>query len=349
MSETIGKEAILYTVEGDRVKCTACARYCKIPEGKIGLCGIRGNVKGKLRLFVYGKVMAGGVEPIEKKPVIHFQPGSYVFSIGTTGCNWLCQYCINYDISQRRRIEGIDMNPKDVIDHAIGFGCEGVAYTYNEPSIFMEFATDCGILAHKKGLFNVFVSNGYGTHVSVGMMNEFLDAITIDFKGNGERNFMRRYVGVPDPQPVFDTSRMIKSRTRIHLEITDLVVPQVGDDLESARKLAKFIYDELGPDMPIHFLRFYPDYKIQHLPETPVETLERHCKIARAEGLRYVYVGNILGHKWEHTYCPECNSIAVGRFGPFIVSWQLDDNNCCKTCGYPIPIIGRFKWSSFSR
>lgn len=341
MQEVLGKEAILYKQDGDRVKCTACARYCSIPEGKIGLCGIRGNVNGKLRLFVYGKVIAGHIDPIEKKPVIHYMPGSKIFSIATTGCNWLCQYCQNYDISQRRKIEGVDMTPGEVVAQTMHYGCEGIAYTYNQPSIFIEFARDCGVIARKNGIFNVFVSNGYDTPETVGMMNEFLDCITVDFKGSAERKFTRRYIGVPDPQPIFDTLREIRDKTSIHVEITDLIVPQLGDDLESARKLCRFVYDELGPDTPVHFLRFHPDYKMMNLPQTPVTTLEKHYEIAKEEGIKYAYVGNVPGHQYEHTYCPECKNIVIGRFGYSITKWNLDENNCCNSCGYPIPVIGK--------
>ena len=340
MQDLLGKEAILYEQDVDRVKCTACARYCSIPEGKIGLCGIRGNVNGKLWLFVYGKVIAGQIDPIEKKPVIHYMPGSKIFSIATTGCNWLCQYCQNYDISQRRKIEGVDMTPEEVVAQAIRYKCEGIAYTYNQPSIFIEYARDVGVIARKNGIFNIFVSNGYDTPETVAMMNEFLDCITVDFKGSGEQKFTRRYIGVPDTQPIFDTLRAIKANSRIHIEITDLIVPTIGDDLDAARKLCKFVYNELGPDTPVHFLRFHPDYKMMNLPSTPVDTLEQHYKIAKEEGMKYAYVGNVPGHKYEHTYCPGCNNIVIGRFGHSITKWNLDKRNCCNCCGYSIPIKG---------
>lgn len=348
MSQAAGKEAVLYVKEGDRVKCTACPRYCKIPQGRIGFCGIRGNVDGRLFLFVYGKVIAANVDPIGKKPVMHYAPGSWVYSIATTGCNFMCQFCQNFDISQRRKVEGVDMNPREVVENAQKTNCQGVAYTYNEPSIFLEFARDCGVLARKKGLFNVFVSNGYGTPESVGMMKEFLDCITVDFKGNAELKFVRRYIGIPDPQPIFDTIREIRDKTNIHIELTDLVVPEVGDNLEEAKKLAKFVYDELGPDMPIQFLRFYPDYKMMDYAPTSIEMLEKHYEIAKSAGLRYVYVGNVPGHKWSHTYCPGCNSMVVGRFGAFITKWELDKNNRCSKCGYQIPIIGQLKEPLFN-
>lgn len=337
----MGKEAILYEkLPNGKVRCTACARYCEIGDDQIGLCGIRGNQNGKLNLFVYGKVIAGHVDPVEKKPVTHYRPGSKVFSIATTGCNWLCKYCQNYDISQRRKIEGENMTPQQVVDTAIRNGADGIAYTYNEPSIFIEFARDCGVIAHKNNLYNVFVSNGYDTPESVEMMGEFLDSITVDFKGNAEPEFTKKYIGVPDPQPIFDTLRNIRDKTKIHVEITDLIVPKVGDNLEYAEKLCKFIYDELGPDMPIHFLRFHPDYKMMEFDSTPVETLEKHHKIAKKVGLKYAYLGNVPGHPLEHTYCPDCKEIVVKRYGFDIEEWNLDENNQCKFCKNKIPIVG---------
>ncbi|MGI0011468.1 MAG: AmmeMemoRadiSam system radical SAM enzyme, partial [Nitrosopumilaceae archaeon] len=315
--------------------------YCEIGKGQIGLCGIRGNEAGKLQLYVYGKVISGNVDPIEKKPVIHYRPGTSIFSIATTGCNWLCKYCQNYDISQRRKIEGVDMTPEDVVNQALRLKADGIAYTYNQPSIFIEFARDCGVAAHNKGLFNIFVSNGYDTPETVKMMGEFLDCITVDFKGSAEPQFTRKYIGVPDPKPIFDTLIETRDKTKIHVEITDLIVPQVGDSLEYASKLCKFIYDEFGPEMPIHFLRFHPDYKMMEFESTPIKTLEKHYEVAKKEGLSYVYLGNVPGHPLEHTYCSQCNNIVVKRYGYDIQGWNMDENNNCKFCGNKIPIIGK--------
>jgi len=335
------KETILYErLPNQKVRCLACARYCELGEEQIGLCGIRGNKNGKLVLYVYGKVAAAHIDPIEKKPVTHFMPGSKIFSVGTTGCNWLCKYCINFDLSQRRKIEGVDISPDEIVERALQSNCHGIAYTYNEPSIFLEFARDCGVLAKKKGLFNVFVSNGYGTPEAVSMMNEFLDSITIDFKGNGEEKFVRKYIGIPNSQPVFDTLLEIRDKTKIHVEITDLVVPKVGDNLEHAKKLCKFIYDEFGPYMPIHFLQFHPSYKMMEFEPTPIKTLEKHHKIAQKEGLRYAYVGNVPGHPLEHTYCHECKNIVVRRYNFDILEWNLDKKNQCTFCKTKIPILG---------
>lgn len=251
-----------------------------------------------------------------------------------------CKYCQNYDISQRRKVEGVEMTPEQVALTAQKYGAQGIAYTYNEPSIFIEFARDCGLEAHKRGIFNIFVSNGYDTPESVNEMSKFLDCITVDFKGSGKTEFVRRYIGIPNADPIFSTLREIKNKTKIHVEITDLIVPEVGDDLEQAKKMCRFVHDELGPDTPIHFLRFHPDYKMMEFGPTPVETLEKHYQVAKQEGLTYAYLGNVPGHPLEDTYCPGCNSVVIGRYGFNVDAWNLDAHNRCKACGHQIPITG---------
>jgi pyruvate formate lyase activating enzyme len=334
------REAQLYQeLGGGRVRCTACARNCNIPEGKIGFCGIRQNLKGRLYLLAYGKITASHVDPIEKKPLTHYLPGTQIFSISTTGCSWSCAYCQNYDMSQRRIVEGTDVTPEQIVRLANQYGCQSIAYTYNEPTIFLEFAHDVGVLGRKEGLHNAFVSNGYATPDAVKMMGDFLDAITVDFKGNGETAFLRRNVGIPDADPVYRTLLDLKN-AGVHIEITDLVVPRIGDNLQEARKLSRWIYENLGPDTPTHFLRFHPDFKLSNLPSTPVETLERHHEVAKAEGLKYVYLGNVPGHPLESTYCAGCGAVVVKRFGFDITGWYMDKNNNCVNCGEHIPIVG---------
>ena len=336
------KEAVLFEHTGDgKVRCTACARYCKLGEGQTGLCGVRQNIGGRLQLLVYGRVITGHIDPIEKKPLVHYMPGTRIFSIATTGCNWLCRYCQNYDISQRRKVEGELLAPEEIVSLAQKNRCEGIAYTYNEPTIYLEFAHDVGVIARKKGIFNAFVSNGYGTPEDIPVLNDFLDAITVDFKGNAEKGFVRKYIGIPDADPIFSYLLELRDRSSVHIEFTDLVVPEVGDNMESARKLSRWIVDNFGPEVPLHFLRFHPDYKMMDLPSTPVKTLEKHWQIAREEGLEYVYVGNVPGHKYENTYCPACGKVAVGRYGFDITSWNLDRDNRCSGCGHKIPISGK--------
>jgi pyruvate formate lyase activating enzyme len=251
--------------------------------------------------------------------------------------------CQNADISQRRKVEGIEVTPEDVVRMTSEQGCQGLAYTYNQPTIFIEFARDVGVLARKAGLINIFVSNGYDTPETVGEMEKFLDCVTVDFKGSGETEFVRKYINIPNADPIFQTLLDMRDTKKIHIEITDLIVPQVGDNLGAARKLSRWVNDNLGPDTPIHFLRFHPDYKMMEFPWTPVETLERHCAVAKEEGLKYVYIGNVPGHKLENTYCPGCGAMAVKRYGFDITGWYLDRDNKCKKCGTKIAIVGRLE------
>jgi len=226
------------------------------------------------------------------------------------------------------------------VQDAALMGCEGIAYTYNQPTIFMEYARDVGVLARSKGLFNVFVSNGYDTPEAVGMMGEFLDCVTIDFKGSGDTGFARKYIAIPNADPVFQALLEIRARTKIHIEITDLIVPEVGESIEAARKLCRWVCDNLGPDTPVHFLRFHPDYKMMDLPRTPVEVLERHHKVGKEAGLNYVYIGNVPGHPAENTYCSGCGGTLVRRYGYRILEYNLDDRSRCTSCGYRSPIVG---------
>ena len=339
--EPSGKPADLYRdLPSGRVQCTACARMCQIGEGQVGFCGVRGVVGGKLYLLVYGRVMAGHIDPIEKKPVVHYRPGSKVFSIATSGCSWACSYCQNSDISQLRKIEGIEATPDELVASAVSHGCEGMAYTYNQPTIFMEYARDVGRIARSKGLFNIFVSNGYDTPETVAMMDDFLDCVTVDFKGSGETSFVRKYITIPNADPIFQSLLEIKERAKVHVEITDLIVPRVGDSLEAADRMCRWVYDNLGPDTPVHFLRFHPDYKMMDFPWTPVETLEKHVRIGRDAGLNYVYIGNVTGHPDESTYCPGCRKVLVKRYGYEILEYNLDSQNRCIACGYKTPIVG---------
>lgn len=254
--------------------------------------------------------------------------------------------CQNADISQRRKVEGIEVAPEDVVRMTLEQGCQGLAYTYNQPTIFIEFARDIGVLARKAGLINIFVSNGYDTPETVREMEKFLDCVTVDFKGSGETEFVRKYINIPNADPIYQTILEMRDTKKIHIEITDLIVPQVGDSLDAARKLARWVNDNLGPDTPIHFLRFHPDYKMMEFPWTPVETLEKHCAVAKEEGLRYVYIGNVPGHRLENTYCPGCGAMAVKRYGFDITGWYLDKDNKCKKCGTQVAIVGRLEKTS---
>ena len=325
---------------GGKVRCTACARYCVIPPGSHGFCYVRKNEGGRLELLSYGRAAAVQVDPVEKKPLSHFRPGARVFSIGTVGCNWRCQYCQNAEISQEHLVRGRPLPPTEAAAWAKRLGCDGMTFTYNEPTIFLEYALDLMDAAHRAGLFTNFVSNGYMTPEAAAALDGKLDAISVDFKGSGEEGFMRKYITAKGPAPIRST--MVDLRARgVHVEVTDLIVPKVGDDPAALRDLARFVRDELGPSTPFHLLRFHPDYKMLDLPETPIHTLERLHAIAKEEGLEYVYLGNVWGHRLEHTYCPRCGAVAVERYGFTLRSWNLDASNRCRACGHAIPIVGR--------
>lgn len=334
------KDAILWKKLPDqKVECYACARRCKIPLGSHGFCFVRQNVDGKLQLINYGTVAAVQVDPIEKKPFNHFMPGTYVFGIGTSSCNWGCQFCQNHNISKEREIEGAEMRPKTVIDLALKNNTQSIAFTYNEPTIFIEYALDVAEEAHKHGLKNLFVTNGYMTPDTVREMTGKIDAAVVDFKGNADEKFANKYEMVMSNEPIKEALLEMK-KSGIHVELTDLVIPRVGDSLEACAKLCRWLYDNMGPDIPLQFTRFHPDYKMLDYPETSYETLKGHYDVARRTGLNYVYIGNVPGNPYENTYCPKCSAVAIERRGLYLTKWDLGKGNGCRNCGYIIPIVG---------
>jgi pyruvate formate lyase activating enzyme len=337
---------MLYEVLADNaVRCNLCSRRCRIPEGKPGFCLVRKNIEGKLYTLTYGKACSANVDPIEKKPLSHFHPGSLVFSIATIGCNWRCRFCQNWVISQDKEVSGTDLDPEKVVSLAKSSGCQGISYTYTEPTIFFEYAYDTSRIAHREKLFNTFVTNGYETPEAIRMIGPYLDAATVDFKGAGDEGFLRKFSAVPSAEPIFDALKEFKN-CGVHLEITNLVVPKYGDSLEAIRKLAKWIRENLGPEVPFHLLRFHPDYELLEIPATPIATLEQAWRIAKEEGLYYVYAGNVPGHKLENTYCPQCRKMVVERFGFQILKWNLLEDNRCPECGFKLHIIGGYSKSS---
>jgi pyruvate formate lyase activating enzyme len=342
LATTLGKEAMLYqSQDGSKVKCSLCARRCLIPDGSTGFCRVRKNVSGKLFSLVYGKVIAANPDPIEKKPLSHFNPGAQVFSIATTGCNFRCSFCQNWNISQSEQIDGEALPPEDIINLAKRSECQGVSYTYTEPTIFFEYAYDCSKLAHKNGLFNTFVTNGYMTIEAVKTISPYLDAATVDFKGGGDPDFYKKFSSVPDVRPIYDSLKEMKANN-IHLEITNLVIPKVGDSLERIRELSRWIVDNLGQVVPLHLLRFHPDYSVRDISATPQSTLENAREIAKSEGLKYVYTGNMPGHEGENTYCPSCGELLISRYGFSIESWKITDDMKCPKCSERIAIEGKY-------
>ncbi|MBO3804201.1 MAG: AmmeMemoRadiSam system radical SAM enzyme [Candidatus Brockarchaeota archaeon] len=335
------REAMLFTPLGDKsVRCDLCARRCRIQVGKTGFCRVRKNLDGTLYSLNYAKAVAANADPMEKKPLYHFLPRRTTYSIATVGCNLACSYCLNWSISQEEEIVGRNLPPERVVQEALSLGCSAVSYTYTEPTIFFEWAFDTSRLAHGRGLKNTFVTNGYMTPEAVGAIAPHLDAATVDFKGNANAEFYRKFAQAPSVDPIFESLKEMKAK-KIHLEVTDLVVPKYGDSLDDARKLAAWIVDNLGPETPFHVLRFHPDYKLLDLPSTPIEAIERTLRVAKEEGLRYVYGGNVPGHSAENTYCPHCGELLIERWGFSVVKWNVTEGKTCPECGARIPIVDK--------
>ena len=341
-------EAMLYEkVQNNLVKCNLCGRRCLIKDGSFGFCRVRKNESGRLYSLNYAEACAAHADPIGKKPLSHFHPGAYVMSIATIGCNFRCQFCDNWNISQEREIIGKYFPPEDVIKAAKEYNCQGVSYTYTEPTIFFEYAYDTAVLAHKEGLFNTFVTNGYMTPEAVRKIAPYLDAATVDFKGAGDPEFYRKFSSVPSVEPIYDSLIEMKKQG-IHIEVTNLVVPDIGDSMDQLEELAKWIYENLGSDTPFHLLRFHPDYNLTTIRSTEIKTLEEAYEVSRRAGLNYVYIGNVPGHKYENTYCPECQELLIKRYGFGIIKWNITEDMRCPRCNAKIPIKGRFHREGFA-
>jgi len=287
------EECILYKKDKKKVRCFACSHKCLIGEGKTGICGVRKNIHGKLFLLVYGKVASMNTDPIEKKSLYHFLPRTMAFSIGTVGCNFKCEWCQNFDISQISKQEkiifGRNITPKEIIEEAIKTGCKSIAYTYNEPAIFAEFVKDCAVLAKKRGLKNILVTNGYFTRESFDFIKDYIDAVNIDLKSFDEKTY-QRYCGAK-LQPVLDNIRWFHD-AGIHVEITTLVVPELNDSDKELESIAKFIAS-MDKRVPWHISRFFPMYKMKDREITPVETLKKAYQIGKKARLKFVHLGNI--------------------------------------------------------
>jgi pyruvate formate lyase activating enzyme len=319
-----------------RVRCNLCSHRCVIAPGRLGACCVRENIDGALYTLVYERIISQNVDPIEKKPLFHFQPGSRSFSVATAGCNFRCAFCQNWEISQLPRelgdVPGRPVAPAQVAQAARGAGCASVSYTYTEPTIYAEYALDTAREARRLGLRNVFVSNGYMTEELLGLMSGLVDGINVDLKaGRGE--FYRRVSGAA-LDPVLANLKTIR-QLGIWLEITTLVIPGLNDTDDELRWVARYVLEELGADIPWHLSRFYPQYRMMDTPPTPASTLERAWHIGRDVGLRYVYVGNMPGHDSESTRCPGCGTIVIQRHGYHTTVLALHKGKCTR-CGAPI-------------
>lgn len=316
-----------------RVRCNLCAHRCVISPGRQGACCVRENRDGVLYTLVYERTISQNIDPIEKKPLFHFQPGSRSYSIATVGCNFRCAFCQNWEISQMPReqgeIPGRAATPAQIAQAARSSGCASIAYTYTEPTIYAEYALDTARQAKALGLRNVFVSNGYMTPELVGLMAGLIDGINVDLKaGRGE--FYHKISGAA-LGPVLDNLKLLQKHG-VWLEVTTLVIPGLNDQDDELRWVARYLLDELGPDVPWHISRFYPQYRMSNTPPTPTATLERAWRLGRDVGLHYVYVGNVPGHDTESTRCPGCGAVVIERYGyrTRVVALQA---GACERCG----------------
>ncbi len=336
------KEAYLYEKLEDRnVRCHLCNHQCMIKEGRTGLCGVRENRAGTLISLVYGKVIASHCDPIEKKPLFHFLPGTRSYSIATVGCNFKCLFCQNSDISQmpsdHDRIMGNAMTPEQIIKDALDFRSATISYTYTEPTIYFELAADTARMAVSKGLKNVFVSNGYMTEQCLEEIFPDLHAANVDLKAFNQ-SFYKEQCGAK-LEPVLNTLQTMK-RMGVWLEVTTLLIPGLNDSVEELRDLARFLAD-LDPNIPWHISRFHPTYQLTGISSTPPESIRRARDIGYEAGLTYVYSGNVPGDEGEKTFCHECGVLLIDRFG-FNVIQNLIKEGHCPECGSEIPGV----WTS---
>ena len=336
------REAMFYEKMSDgKVRCGLCRFRCLIGDGRRGICGVRENRAGTLYTLVYGKAVAEHVDPIEKKPLFHFLPGSRSFSIATVGCNFRCLHCQNYSISQPDegqilRISGSDLPPELIVERALAAGCRSIAYTYTEPTIFFEYAYDTAILAHRAGLKNVFVTNGYITAEALAHIRPYLDAANIDLKGFSDR-FYREVVHAMRTE-VLDSIVEYK-RAGIWIELTTLIIPGWNDSDEDLEGIARFIAEQVGVDTPWHVSQFYPTFKLVDRPRTPVATLRRARQIGLDAGLRYVYEGNVPGEGGENTFCPGCGQMVIHRAG-YAISDNVVQRGSCPHCAATLAGVG---------
>jgi pyruvate formate lyase activating enzyme len=335
------KVSYLYKkLEDKKAQCQTCSHYCILEPGQRGICGVRENIDGKIYALNYEKAIAINIDPIEKKPFYHFLPGSYSLSIATVGCNFRCLNCQNWDISQGfksvKEIPGEKISPKEIVEMALKHKISSISYTYTDPIAFLEYALDTMKIAKENGLKNNWVTNGYFSKEAFDLIYKYLDAANVDLKGFSE-DFYKKICG-GRLEPVLENLKRLKEKN-IWVEVTTLVIPTLNDDEETFEKIARWIYENLGSETPWHVSQFCGaiSWKLQHIPDTPVETLERAIEIGKKVGLKYVYIGNIPGHKAENTYCPQCGELVINRINYHI--HRYDKNGKCPKCGEDLNLI----------
>ncbi len=338
LTEREEKEAGLYRpLENKIVECYLCAHRCRIGPGKRGICRVRENREGILYSLVYGKAISRNLDPIEKKPLFHFLPGTLSYSLSTVGCNFRCGFCQNQEISQAGEIgedtvPGQALSPETIVREALSSKCRSISYTYTEPTIFFEYACDTARIAREKGLKNVFVTNGYQTPETVDKMKGLIDAANVDLKSFSEEFY--RELCKAHLKPVLESIKNMYE-AGIMLEVTTLIIPGHNDSLEELKKIADFLAG-ISVDIPWHLSRFYPHYRMQDIPPTPPETIYRAIEIGKAAGLRYLYAGNLPGSDYEDSLCPHCKKTVVSRVGYTVGNINLRGKMCAH-CGQGLP------------
>jgi len=319
------------------VECQLCKRKCRLVNGQRGDCRVRINLDGKLQTLVYGNPCSVHVDPIEKKPLFHVLPQTGAFSIATAGCNLHCKFCQNWQISQRppEETHNYDLPPEKVVSEAIKNRCQSIAYTYSDPIIFYEYMLDTAKLAHKQNLLNLMITAGYIEEKPLLELCPYIDAANVDLKGMTEEYYQKMCAA--ELAPVLNAIKVMR-REGVWVELTNLIIPTWNDSKEDIRNLCRWIVDHLGPDVPLHFSRFWPQHQLKNLPPTPVATLNMAWEIAKTEGLHYVYVGNVPGHRSNNTFCPTDNKLLIKRIGYQILENNIVDGKC-KFCQTKIPGI----------
>jgi pyruvate formate lyase activating enzyme len=323
------------------IECALCNHRCKINEGNVGLCGVRKNINGELTSLVYARPSFFDIDPIEKKPLFHFMPGTVTYSLSTWGCNLKCANCQSHSISQVNNVEKIinkidEVSPERIIENVLADDCPSVSYTYNEPTVFTEYALDIMKLAHKNSIKNIWVSNGYMSDECLDAIIPYLDAINVDLKSFDD-GFYRDTCSAR-LQPILKNLIRLKME-QVHLELTTLIIPGLSSDMEMIKELTDFIVCELDADTPWHITRFSPEisWKLKEYERTGEDLIYEAYEIGKEAGLKYIYVGNIPGDQKENTYCPKCGELAIRRFGYHVE--RLDNNGCCPTCDRNLDII----------
>ncbi|MFW2374238.1 MAG: AmmeMemoRadiSam system radical SAM enzyme [Gammaproteobacteria bacterium] len=322
-----------HRLDDGRVQCDLCPRYCKLKDGQRGLCFVRANEGDQIVLTTYGRSSGFCVDPIEKKPLNHFLPGTPVLSFGTAGCNLACKFCQNWDISKSREIDTLadSASPEKIAEVAQKLNCRSVAFTYNDPVIFHEYAIDVAAACHARGIKTVAVTAGYICEEPRKEFFAAMDAANVDLKAFTE-DFYHKLTG-GHLQPVLDTLVYLKHETNVWFELTTLLIPGHNDSDEEIQHMTQWVIEHLGPDVPIHFTAFHPDWKMRDIPPTPATTLTRARKIALENGVHYAYTGNVHDEDGESTYCHQCGNKLISRDWYVLGAWNLDEHGCCKQCG----------------